>query len=272
MSHSTVARRVEALEERLAARLFDRSRDGYTLTEAGRQMLGGAERVEREISTLERGLVGQDERLAGSIAITCCDNFVSAILLPSLTEFCERHPEIELSFTVDSRPFDLAKREADLAIRTLARDAQPPEYLIGTKLAPVVIGSYVAVAHAERLDPEREGNMPRWVSFEERKYQEQMVATSSYPNLPLWGAFSSLDLMVQAAREGLGLVMLPSYVGDRDPMLQRVAAPDLRHLADLWLLTHPDLRDNARFRAARTCVAQTLKCHDAFLAGGEVDG
>ncbi len=59
VSHSTVARRVEALETRLSARLFDRNRDGYTLTEAGRQMLPGAERVERELAALERGLVGQ---------------------------------------------------------------------------------------------------------------------------------------------------------------------------------------------------------------------
>ena len=58
----------------LAARLFDRNRDGYTLTEAGRQMIPGAERVEREMSALERGLVGQDERLAGPVRLTCCDD------------------------------------------------------------------------------------------------------------------------------------------------------------------------------------------------------
>ncbi|MEM7437027.1 MAG: LysR family transcriptional regulator, partial [Myxococcota bacterium] len=77
VSHSTVARRVEALEARLAARLFDRNRDGYTLTDAGRRMLSRAERVEKEMLALERDLVGQDERLAGPVCITCCDEYVS---------------------------------------------------------------------------------------------------------------------------------------------------------------------------------------------------
>jgi hypothetical protein len=79
VSHSTVARRVEALEERLAARLFDRTRDGYTLTEAGRRMLDVAERVEREMSDLERGLVGVDERLEGPVALTCSDHFIAVL-------------------------------------------------------------------------------------------------------------------------------------------------------------------------------------------------
>ena len=97
VSHSTVVRRVEALEVRLSARLFDRNREGYSLTEAGRQMLPGAERVEREMATLERGLVGQDERLEGSVAVTCCDNYVARLLLAHMTPFCELYPDIELN-------------------------------------------------------------------------------------------------------------------------------------------------------------------------------
>lgn len=267
VSHSTVARRVEALEERLAARLFDRSRDGYTLTEAGRQMLPGAERVEHEMAALERGLVGQDERLAGSVAITCCDNYVSDIVLRELVPFFETYPDIELSFVTDTRPFDLTKREADVAIRIVAAGAQPPEFLIGKKLAPLVLCNYVAVAHADRLDPDIPGSRPRWLSSELRKLQDQLIAQSSYPEHPAWGSFSSLDLMVQAAREGMGLVMLPTYVGDAVPSLRRLAEPDLRHLADLWLLCHPDLRDNARVRATRHAVAQAVRDNLALFQG-----
>jgi len=70
VSHSTVARRVEALETKLATRLFDRNRDGYSLTQAGRQMIPGAERIEKEMSALERGVIGKDEQLAGQVALT----------------------------------------------------------------------------------------------------------------------------------------------------------------------------------------------------------
>ncbi len=267
VSHSTVARRVEALEARLGARLFDRSRDGYQLTEAGRQMLPGAERVESELAALERGAVGQDERLAGSVSLTSCDNYVAGLLLRVLVDFCAAHPGIELAVTSDSRAFDLARREADLAIRTLARGAEPPPYLIGRRLLPVVVANYVATAHAERLDPESAAGQVRWLAFADRTNHAAMVAGSSYPNLPPWGAFSSLDLLVAATLQGLGVVMLPTYVGDAEPGLQRLPKPDLRHLADLWLVSHPDLRDNARLRAARAAITSGLRHHEPLFRG-----
>lgn len=267
VSHSTVARRVEALEERLASRLFDRTRDGYTLTQAGRQMLPGAERIEREMSAIERGLIGQDERLAGSVLITCSDAYVSDILMRELRAFCDEFPEIELRFNIDSRSFDLSKREADIAVRALQVGSLPPEHLIGTKLVPIVLANYVGTAHAERVDPELDTATPRWAAFEDRKLHEFLIAASSYPHVPLWGGFSSLELMVQAAREGFGIAMLPTYVGDRTPELRRLARPDVRHVADLWLLSHVDLRDNARFRATRARVAEALDKHLALFRG-----
>lgn len=267
VSHSTVARRVEALEVQLAARLFDRNRDGYTLTEAGRQMVPGAERVEHEMAALERRLAGQDERLAGPVRLTCCDEYVSAMMVQELAVFCVAYPDIELGIKTDSRSFDLSKREADIAVRTLGVEQSPPEHLIGRKLVPIYCANYVAIEHAHRVDPEREGSCPRWVAFEGRKYAEAMIAQTSYPHVPAWGAMSSLGLLVQATREGLGVAMLPCYVGDRDPALRRLAKPDVRHVADLWLLCHPDLRDNARFLAARECVSQALLRREALFQG-----
>jgi DNA-binding transcriptional LysR family regulator len=272
VSHSTVARRVEALEERVAARLFDRTRDGYALTAVGRQMLPSAERIEQEMSALERGLVGQDERLAGTVVVTCCDGFVAGLVLRELASFCAAHPEIELAMNVDARPFDLAKREADLAIRALLVGTQPPEHLIGRKLAPLVLASYVALAHEARLDPERAGSRPRWIGFDQRDVHETMIARSSHPTVAPWGAFGSLELVVQAAREGLGLAMLPTYVGDRDPALRRLTRPDLRHAADLWLLSHPDLRDNARIQATRASIAEAFETHAALFRGESPGG
>lgn len=267
VSHSTVLRRVEALEERLGVRLFDRSRDGYSLSEAGRQMLAGAERIEAEVVALERGVAGQDERLEGPVSVTCTDSFMSRILLSALARLTAEHAGIELSLTIDSRSFDLARREADIAVRALAVDGVPPEYLLGQKVAPIVLCSYVGVAHAARLDPESPDRHARWASFDDRKLQEGMIAGSSYPSLPPWGSFTSVELMAQAAEQGLGLAMLPTYVGDRAPGLQRLARPDLRHVGDFWVLSHPDLRDNARIRKTRATVADALRAEGALFRG-----
>ena len=265
VSHSTVSRRVEALEGKLSARLFDRNRDGYILTDAGRDMLPRAERVEGEVAALERDLVGQDDRLEGPVAITCCDVYVSELLVRVLTPMCATHAGIELCMSTDSRAFDLSKREADIAVRTLRAGSQPPDHLIGRKVAPVVICNYVARAHAERLNPAQPDT--RFIAFEDRRTVEAMIAASSYPKVPAWGGFSSIPLLVQAARHGLGLVILPTYVGDAETDLIRLPQPDLRHLADLWLVSHADLRDNARFRTTRRHVAEGLKQHLPLFRG-----
>lgn len=265
VSHSTVARRVEGLESRLSTRLFDRNRDGYMLTEAGREMLPGAERVEQELSRIERGLAGGDARMDGTISVTCCDAFVSGMIIPSLAELCAEHPGLDIALTNDSRSFDLSKREADIALRILARGASPPENLIGRVLVPITVCSYVSIAHAARLEPGAVGT--RWIAFDDRKASQMMVEGSSFPSLPLWGAFSSIESMSQAAHAGLGLIMMPTYVGDADPKLRRLAVPDLRHVADLWLLYHPDLRLNARVRAARNCVETAVLAHAGRFHG-----
>lgn len=274
VSHSTVARRIEALESELGTRLFDRGPSGYTLTVAGREMLPTAERVEQDMARLERGAVGRDSRLAGTVEITCCDAWVSDLLVRGFVPFCAAHPDIQLGMTTDSRPFDLSRREADVAVRILARGSTPPDHLIGTRLGPLVVCNYVATAHARRLDPAHAGAAPRWLSSDAGKVEQHLIGGSSYPDPPIWGAFRSLDLMVQAARAGLGLVMLPTYVGDAEPALRRLAQPDLRHVADLWLLSHPDLRTNARCKAARARIAaifddaQPLLRGDAWCADG----
>lgn len=267
VSHSTVARRVEALETRLGVRLFDRHRDGYLLTDAGREMVAGAERVEREMAALERGLAGQDARLEGPVRVTCTDPFIAKILLRALAGLCEVHPGIELELDADAKNLDLSKRDADVAVRALLPTATPPEHLIGRRLVPITLCNYVGAAHAAALDPERGVRPLRWLGSNLSKIIEELVASSSYPEVPIWGTFESMAVMVEAARAGLGLVMLPTYVGDPDPGLKRLPKPDLRHAADFWLLSHSDLRENARLKAARESIATALAKHAALFRG-----
>jgi DNA-binding transcriptional LysR family regulator len=131
------------------------------------------------------------------------------------------------------------------------------------------MANYVAVAHAERLDPARPGS--RWLGFADEALSARLIAGSSYPSLPYWGSFASLDTLRHAALAGMGLVMLPVYVGDPDPKLQRLPMPDLRHLADLWLLCHPDLRRTARVQATRATVARAFQDHAALFRGDRLD-
>lgn len=269
VSHSTVARRVAGLEDRLGVKLFDRHRDGYLLTTAGHEMVASAERVEREMEALERGLAGQDARLAGPIRVTCTDAYMGKMILAALLPLCEQQHGIELELDVDAKNLDLSKREADIAVRALGLDASPPEHLIGRRIAPICVASYVATAHADRLDPETSGRQARWLGSNLRRAVEDLVAASSYPELPIWGSFETMEIMIAAAKAGLGLVMLPTYACDPDPALARLAKPDLRHLGDFWLLSHGDLRENARLRRARELITAAMQQRAALFRGDE---
>jgi len=267
VSHSTVGRRIDTLEAEVGVKLFDRHRGGFVLTDAGKGIVAAVEQLEDQVAGIERDLLGQDTRLAGPVSLTCCDHHVSRLVLHGLVPFLTAHPDIGLSVTTDTRPFDLAKREADLAIRILGRGTAPPPFLIAHQLGPVVVCNYMARAHAPTLDPDRPGTHPRWLGGDSDRMHEAIVAGSSYPNLPSWGAFSTIELTIQAASAGLGLIALPTYVGDAEPALMRLDKPDLRHMGDLWLLCHPDLRANARIRETRTAIRSVFRDHEALLRG-----
>jgi DNA-binding transcriptional LysR family regulator len=224
--------------------------------------------VEAEMAALQRGVAGQDARLEGPIRLTCTDHYIGKMLIEALSELCAQHAGIELELLADASYLDLSKREADIAVRALARGATPPEHLIGRRLVPITVCSYVASAHSH-LDPER--GPSRWLGSSLTRASEELVSASSHPEVPIWGSFSSMELMVEAARAGLGIVTLPTYVGDLAPGLERLAQADLRHLADFWLLSHRDLRENARLQAARERVARSL-AEKAPLFRGETPG
>ena len=267
VSHSTVLRRVEALEDELGARLFDRSRDGFALTRAGRDMVPGAERIESETASIERSVLGLDRHLEGEISITCSDAWVVDLVLGALRSFCDEHPGIQLRVGSGSRLFDMSRREADIAIRTLPLSKQPPQHLIGTRLAALHMGVYVGRGHRDRLDPGRADSEARWAPFDDPELHRNLATHTRFEHLEAWGGFSSLPALVSALKHGYGVGMLPSYVGDAEPELDRLTSSPLAHLGNLWLLSHPDLRTNARLRACRKAIADAFQRH-----AGRFDG
>jgi len=153
VSHSTVARRVEALETRLGAKLFDRLPSGYALTAAGEDLYEVAESVENEMDAVRRRLVGQDRRLAGVIRVTMVDIIATHLLMPDLTRFNELYPDIELEVVITYEPLNLTRREADIAIR-FAKN--PPDHLIGHRLASAANAVYATqdyLDHHDLTDP-----------------------------------------------------------------------------------------------------------------------
>ncbi len=259
VSHSTVARRIEAMEQKLSVRLFDRLPSGYIVTPVGEDMLKVAEQVETDLGGLERRILGHDHKLAGRIRVTMVDALAAGLLMPHLTEFTEKYPDIDLEIDVTYDTANLSNREADVAIRF---SQNPPELLIGRRMITCSTAAYASQEYLGQHDlstPEK----ARWIGFGPHDW----VKKSQFPNIPVKGKFVSLMVQLEACKRGMGIGMLPCFLGDPEPALQRISAPEPNVNFDLWLLTHPDTRTNARIRVFKDFIADAIKSHRKLLEG-----
>ncbi len=268
VSHSTVARRVEAFETRLGVKLFDRLPSGYVLTVAGEDLLEVAESVENELDAVQRRLVGQDRRLAGVIRVTMVDVIATHLLMPDLTEFRELYPNIELEVIITYEPLDLTRREADVAIRFVKN---PPDHFIGRRLATVANAAYATQDYLDRHDL-ADPTSVSWIGFGSPSPFPKWVKQSDYPHVPTRGVFDSMLLQLQAARCGMGMANLPCFMGDPDPELRRLPPGVPRPGYDLWLLRHRDTRSTARLRVFSEFVGAAVAEHRPLLEGARPSG
>lgn len=263
ISHSTVSRRMVSLEKRLGARLFDRRSTGYTLTPAGEDVLAIAEGVERDLDSLERRVLGHDQRLSGHIRLTTADFLATHLLMPSLAEFTRLYPDIELEVVSTYEVLDMSKREADVALRFTSR---PPEHLVGRKLATLATAAYASAGYLERHGLGVDSTAS-WIGSEHNLRRPRWVTDSDYPQLPVRGSFESLLLQLEAAKTGMGIAMLPCLVGDSEPNLRRLPRSEPRPSHDLWFLTHRDVRTTARLRAFTDFLTAAVTRERARLEG-----
>lgn len=244
VDHSTVARRVAALEKQLDLRLFDRMARGYVLTEEGEALLGSAERMETEALALQRQASGRPA-LQGNVRISTSPMLASLFLAPRLVEFRRLHPEIRIALSGNNRVVDLSRREADLALRL----TKPSESgLIARRLGAVGFGLYAGTAYLAATKPKDYG----FIGYDETLGQisQQHWLEQQQRGRPIVFLCSDMVTMYHAARADMGVAVLPHFAGTTDPRLRRVAADSDAPDREVWLLVHPDLRRAPRVRVA----------------------
>lgn len=255
VSNSTITRRLDDMEHKLHTRLFDRTPDGYKLTGAGEQVLPTAEHVEELVLAVERKVTGGDQELEGSIRVTLPPVNRMGFLVQRLVEFAGQYPGIELELTTSLDALDLSRREADIAIRVMPANVPPPEYLIGRHLASITASTYV---HRNMLNPDNPEDVSHlsWIGKNPEGQREEWLAHTDYPLQPVRHAIIDLSLLCEAVRSGMGMAYMPCFSCYNDPDLVRVPGATIVHHADMWVLTHKDLRLSARMRALREIIAE----------------
>lgn len=263
IDHSTAFRRLKALEQRLASRLFERLPGGvYQPTEAGLKLAAGAERMEDEALALARDLDGADRSLTGRLTVTASETLAHSHLTRHLAGFRQKEPGIVIELIVDNRVLSLTRREADIALRPV----RPKEgELWGRKLSGIAWALYAAPAHlAATGGPLADASAiagRALIGWEEKASGIAAAAwlARNAPERAFVYRSSSLVNQRTAARHGIGLALLPAYLGDSDPALTRALADPIEELTgELWIVTHQDLKATARVRAFFDFVGDAL--------------
>ena len=251
VEHTTVSRRLAALEESLGVPLFYRTNTGYTLTAHGRNALAEAEAMERAALALTARAREGSGVIAGRVRVAMAPEFASHWLAPRLGEFRARHPQIEMHVLVGTRQRDLSRGEAELAVQSL----RPRE----KDLVIARIGRTSLALYASK----RIATGARWqiTSLETLRGVPLLTYTSAFQMLQeaKWfqavlsvaGAYlqtNSTHALLAAARAGVGVAVLPRFVARWHDDLVEVS--DIVAAQDLWLITHPELRRDPKIRVS----------------------
>ena len=261
LDHTTVARRLAALETALKARLFDRSPQGYALTAHGERLLAKAEAMESLMLAAQAEVGEADLSVSGVVRIGAPEGFGSYFLAPRLPQLAERHPDLEIQLVAIPGVLSLSKREADVAV-TLS----PPREgrLVSRKLTDYRLSLYGAPAYLDARPPlESRADMGdhRFIGYIEDLLYAPELDYMQAPDVDIRVAFKSSNLIaqLQACVAGAGLAVIPDFVAHGRPYLRRVLPGQVGLTRAFHLVVHADLKDLARVRAVTGFIVVAVR-------------
>ena len=270
---TTVLRRVKKLEEALDVRIFDRRGNSYQPTDYGKQMVQAAANMEAEVRPFEKR-IGIALPLTGSLRIMTSGDLAAGILEPYFVKFRRDYPSIKLDLIIDGRNLGLSYYEVDVAVQTI-----PPrdhEDQCG-KLISAVAWSYYS-CDRYRNSTDRYMDSDFWPQHPADLRQHCVIAPVDRPLVRRWLEnmsspihprlrSTSLMALCQYAREGLGVAILPCYLGDTESDLKRLFDPIEELTEELWIVSHYEVRKAARVRAFFDCVGILTHDERELIAG-----
>jgi DNA-binding transcriptional LysR family regulator len=267
---STVYRAIARLETEIGAALFERGPDGWVPTHVGARVVGLAETIEREAAEAELHVLGRNAGFSAPLRISASDGLAEAYLVPVLARFVRTIDAPAIELVVDNQFADLRRRAADIAVRPSER---PGEHLVGRRAGKLAHALYGATPLLRRrgmpaspadlsrhdacvlADALAHHTAARWWS---RRIRKQVnVAFIANTEMSLAAAISA----------GMGIGILPCFLGDRLAGVTRVTTVPVGPPVDIWLVTHPALRRNSVIQGLIGALAAAMRRDAPILAG-----
>ena len=270
INQSTVSRRIQALEHALDLTLFDRQNRGHTLTEHGKALLVSAQQVANSIADVQSAAERLRRVMSGVVRVTAPEAIANAFIIPIAAEFQQLHPEVRVEQVAADARLDIVHGEADVAFRASSHPDDPR--LVARRLPDVAWSVYCsknyAKAHGYPSDIgklaqhpiiEIEGAMRALPGYQWFISHADTARTVSRSN--------TVPNMNAVLRSGLGVGMLPCFVGDAEPDLIRCFDPPPELCGECWLLTSQEARTSPQVRAFIDFAVPRIYAQKHIFAG-----
>lgn len=254
---STVSRRLKSLEQSLGTKLFERHASGLRLTEAGREASAFGQHLQTELRELQIRLASRQQALKGNLRITCAE-VVADLVARHVGEFLEQHPRIQVELKISDAMVSVEKHEVDIAVRVADT---PAGELVGKRVGRSAVGLFASRAYLARRPwrpEELEQNVfIEWPAGLEHKPAFQWL-NQHYSGRRVSTRANSAGAVLSCVRAGMGVAPLALSQALRDPDLIHLESFPESCSTNVWLLTHRDIREAARVRAALDYLGEAL--------------
>lgn len=265
VSHTTVLRRIAALERRLDQKLFERTQRGFVLTEVGWRLLPHAEAMERGAEGISR--VGDTSKdLSGAVRIAAVEGLAAKVLTPAMPAFQQKYPGICVEILTALQSANLTKRQADLSVGLL-RPTGPR--LIARRLAHCDVHLYASDEYLAQF-----GEPRTMLELRDHRFVDYVDDLIELPALKWLRdavgqqriAFRSTSPLSQlsAVVAGVGIGMFPAYLTQDCATLRRILPHEIGSKVQFWLAVHEELRNVPRMAAAFDFIKRLVHASNCF--------
>lgn len=261
VDHATVGRRVKALETALKTNLFDRSSQGYTLTDEGQKLVSLAETMESGAISAQTEFGGEGDQISGIVRIGAPEGLSTVILSECVSELCQAHPRLEIQLVAMPRTFSLSKREADIAIAVsppasgrlkFCKISDYTLHLYGTRNFLATCPPINSVHDLKKI--RGIGYVPEFIYDKELDYIP-LVAPDIKPHL----TSTSVHVQLEATLANGGVCILHDFMAEKYPELVRVLPEEVSFTRTFWYIVHEDYAKLQRIRVVSDSLLDHIR-------------
>lgn len=269
VNHTTVARRIQALEESLSTQLFDKTPAGYMLTDTGTQLLRLAEQIETTAISAVELVASQSPEVNGTVRLSITEGIGSHFLMHHVGEFYAKYPGVELEIVALPQSLSISKREVDIAI-TLSQPTVGR--LVSRALTNYRLRIYGTRRYFKRKTPPKRaedltrhrliGNVYDMIYAPQHRCFDDVL-----PNAHVGLRVQSINAQLSAVESDLGLGLLPCYIASQRKGLVSVLEEEATLTRTLWISMHEDMRHVHRVAAVWNWLKDIVQANQPLLLG-----